>query len=108
MAEVAEKVSGVIGRRIRYEDAPSALAAQVMVEKGLGALFADLLTGFYAAVREGGHDVVTGPIAGANHSAATVGSVDNLADRQLSAHGTRTVYSETPSTTLPRAWPCSR
>jgi uncharacterized protein YbjT (DUF2867 family) len=63
MAEVAEKVSGVTGRRIRYEDAPSALAAQVMLQRGLPAPFANFLTGFYVAVREGSHDVVTGTVA---------------------------------------------
>lgn len=63
MAEVAEEVSGVTGRRIRYEDVPPALAAQVMVEKGLPEPFANFLTGFYAAVREGSHDVVTGIVA---------------------------------------------
>jgi uncharacterized protein YbjT (DUF2867 family) len=59
MAELAEKVSGIIGRQIRYEDTPPGLAARHMVERGLAAPFADFLVGFYAAVREGSHDVVT-------------------------------------------------
>lgn len=63
MVEVAEKVSGVIGRRIRYEDVPTGLAYQAMVARGLPAPFAGFLIGFYAAVREGSHDVVTGTVA---------------------------------------------
>jgi hypothetical protein len=40
--------------------------------------------------------------------AATVGRAVRLADRDLSAQAIRPLYSEMVSTTLPRAWPCSR
>lgn len=63
MAEVAEKVAGVMGRRVHYEDVPPALAHQIMVERGLPARFATFLVGFYAAVREGNHDLVTDTVA---------------------------------------------
>jgi uncharacterized protein YbjT (DUF2867 family) len=59
MAEVADKVSGAIGRQVDYEDVPPASAHRIMVEQGLPAPFADFLVGFYAAVREGNHDMVT-------------------------------------------------
>src|SRR3712207_2111446 len=59
MAEVADKVSGTIGRQVDYEDVPPASAHRIMVERGLPAPFADFLVGFYAAVREGNHDLVT-------------------------------------------------
>lgn len=63
MAEVADKVSGVMGRRVHYENVPLALVHQIMVERGLPARFATFLVGFYAAVREGNHDLVTDTVA---------------------------------------------
>ena len=59
MVEVAEKVSDAIGRRVDYEDGPPASAHRILVEGGLPAPFANFLVGFYAAVREGIHAVVT-------------------------------------------------
>jgi uncharacterized protein YbjT (DUF2867 family) len=63
MADVADKVSGAMGRRVHYEDVPPALAHRIMVERGLPAPFATFLEGFYAAVREGDHDLVTDTVA---------------------------------------------
>ena len=63
IADVTETISVSTGRRVRYEVAPPDDARDWLLAAGLPVSFADFLVDFYAAVRKGAHDVITGHIA---------------------------------------------
>lgn len=63
MAEVAEKLSEATGREIRHVDVSSGVAWERMVSSGMPEWFAEALLALYAAIRQGGLDVVTGTVA---------------------------------------------
>ena len=61
MADVAREISSATDQSVRYRDIRPADARERLSAK-LSAPFADFLVGFYGAVREGAHDVVTGDV----------------------------------------------
>jgi uncharacterized protein YbjT (DUF2867 family) len=63
MADIAGMISEATDRSVRYEDIPTEMARERLLAAGLPPSFADFLTGFYAAVRAGAHDVVTDTVA---------------------------------------------
>jgi NAD(P)H dehydrogenase (quinone) len=63
MANATAAISDATLRNVRYEDTAPETAREALLAAGLPIPFADFLVGFYAAVRAGAHDAVTGDVA---------------------------------------------
>lgn len=63
MADVAGVISEATSRGVRYQDVPTEIARERLLAAGLQTPFADFLVGFYAAVRAGAHEAVSGDVA---------------------------------------------
>jgi len=63
LAEVADKLSEVVGREVHHVDVSPEAAREGMVSSGMSEWFAQALLALFAAIRRGGLDVVTDTIS---------------------------------------------